>query len=186
MEPSCVLCILLGYSWLHFHFSLEFKPPDWLLASILAPQLFGDALGHTEVVFQPLSCFRKFYISTWFSHWLFSYIFLWSVVIHSKKLILLQFFWTRKSRNATEQFSHLKERSCAQGLFFTNLGLWFTCKRLNFNFFASSWETARLNLLQAFASLQPLINLSIHLLLHILPSKKRLCLNYFLACLWEL
>lgn len=121
---------------------------------------------------------EKSYISIYFtlfkiiSHWLFIYIFLWSVVSHSKKLILLQFFWTRKSRNATEQFSHPKERSCVQGLFFPNLGLWFTCKRLNFNFFASSWETARWNLPQAFALLQPLINLSIHLLLHILPSKK--------------
>lgn len=166
----CVLCILLGYSWPQFHFSLEFQPPGWFLASILAPQLFGDALGQTRVVFQPLSWSRKSCISVWLSHWLFSYIFLWSVVIHSKKQILLQFFWIRKSRNATEQFSHPKERSWAQGSFYPNLGLWFTCKRLNFNFFASSWEIARWNLPQAFALLQPLINLSSHLLLHILPS----------------
>lgn len=56
---NCVLCILLGYLWLHFLFSLELKPPDWFLASVLAPQLFGDALGQTAVVFQPLSWFRK-------------------------------------------------------------------------------------------------------------------------------
>lgn len=176
----------MDYSWPHFRFSLEFNPLDGFLPSILAPQLFGAALGQTEVVFQPLGWLKKSNISMWLSHWLFSNIFLWSEVIHSKKLILLQFSWTTKSSNATEQFSHPKERSCAQGSFFPNLGLWFTRGRLDFNFFASSWETARWNLPQAFALLQPLINLSSHLLLCILPSKKRLCLNYFLACLWEL
>lgn len=52
--------------------------------------------------------------------------------------------------------------------------------------FASSWETAKWNLPQAFASLQPLINLINHLLLHILPTKKRSCFNYSLPWLWEL
>lgn len=176
----------MDYSWPHFRFSLEFNRLGGFLPSILAPQLFGAALGQTEVVFQPLGWLKKSNISMWLSHWLFSNIFLWSEVIHSKKLILLQFSWTTKSSSATEQFSHPKERSCAQGSFFPNLGLWFTRGRLDFNFFASSWETARWNLPQVFALLQPLINLSSHLLLCILPSKKRLCLNYFLACLWEL
>lgn len=154
------------------HFNLALKPLDWFLASIPSPLLFGAALGQTEVVFQAVSWLRKAYISMYMSilPWAFSYIFLLSVIIYSKKLILVQFFCTTRSRNSTEQFRITTRKGAVHRAYFSQFGMWFACKRPDFNFFASSWEIARWNLPQACALLQPLINLNSHLLLHILPS----------------
>lgn len=164
----------MSYSWPRLHFNLALEPLDWFLASILAPQLFDAALGQREVVFQTVSWLRKAHISRYMniSPSAFSYIFLLSMIIHSKKLILVQFFWTTWSRNSTEWFKLTPRKGAVHRVYSSQFGVWFACKRPNFNFFASYWEIARWNLPQACTLLQPLINLNNHLLLHILPSKR--------------